>query len=85
MRWLTPNAAWWADEDQNPSLYINMAKLHCSETGQRLITDAMRLSGGRGYFLDDKFNQLWREASLPLFAGGTREVQRNGIARRLGL
>ncbi len=85
MRWLTRHAAWRADEDQNSSLYINMAKLHCSETGQRLITEAMRLSGGRGYFLDDKFNQLWREASLPLFAGGTSEVQRNGIARGLGL
>jgi alkylation response protein AidB-like acyl-CoA dehydrogenase len=56
-----------------------------SEGAAEISAEAMRLSGGRGYFLDDRLIRTWRESALALFAGGTSEIQRNGIARGLGL
>jgi len=83
IRWLPVRAAWLADKGENPVAEINMAKLVCVEQSNRIIADAMRLAGGRGYLQDDVFNRTWREGALGLFAGGTLEIQRETIARAL--
>ena len=83
MRWLTRHAAWSADGGIDAPSRINMAKLFASERGNAIVSDLMRLVGGRGYFLNDPLNLAAREIGLSLFAGGSSEIQRNGIARSL--
>lgn len=86
MRWLTRHAAWLADQDSPDRVAaINMAKVFAVENGNRIATDAFRLAGGRSYFVEDVLNRIWREAALGYFAGGTGEIQRNAIARSIGL
>lgn len=85
MRCMTWRAAWLADEGRDCATEVNMAKLFASEGAATISAEAMRLSGGRGYFVEDRLNRTWRESALALFAGGTSEIQRNGIARGLGL
>lgn len=85
MRQLTLFAAWSADASDSPDKAISMAKTFASERGAHVVAECMRLVGGRGYFVDDPLNRSWRESALWLFAGGTSEIQRNIIARSLGL
>ncbi|MCA9773896.1 MAG: hypothetical protein KC466_15870, partial [Myxococcales bacterium] len=61
------------------------AKYWCSEQLQRLVLDGMRVFGGRAYFLDSLMARVYLEAPLALYAGGTVEIQKNLIARAMGL
>ena len=45
----------------------------------------MRLLGGGAYFTATPMPRRMREAMLGLYAGGTVEIQRNVIAKSLGL
>jgi alkylation response protein AidB-like acyl-CoA dehydrogenase len=85
MRWLTYHAAWQADRQPQAALEINMAKAFNAETAHRIVTTAMRLTGGRAFFTDNPLPRLLRESTFGYYAGGTLELQRNVIARELGL
>ena len=85
MRWLTYHAAWQADREPPAALEINMAKVFNTETAHRIVTTAMRLAGGRAFFADSTLPRLLRESTFAFYAGGTLEIQRNVIARELGL
>jgi alkylation response protein AidB-like acyl-CoA dehydrogenase len=85
MRWLTYHAAWQADQQPPAALAINMAKAFNTETAHRIVTTAMRLTGGRAFFTDNALPRLLRESTFAFYAGGTLELQRNVIARELGL
>lgn len=62
-----------------------MAKSFCVDGGMHIVTETMRLVGGHGYLRTSPFNRRWREAALGFYAGGTREVQLNNIARFMNL
>ena len=85
MRWLTYHAAWQADREPPAALEINMAKAFNTETAHSIVTAAMRLTGGRAFFTDSALPRLLRESTFAFYAGGTLEIQRNVIARELGL
>jgi len=85
MRWLTYHAAWQADQQPPAALAISMAKAFNTETTHRIVTTAMRLTGGRAFFTDSALPRLLRESTFAFYAGGTLELQRNVIARELGL
>jgi alkylation response protein AidB-like acyl-CoA dehydrogenase len=85
MRWLAYHAAWQADQQTQAALAINMAKAFNTETAHRIVTTAMRLTGGRAFFADNALPRLLRESIFAFYAGGTVELQRNVIARELGL
>jgi alkylation response protein AidB-like acyl-CoA dehydrogenase len=85
MRCLLYYAAWQADRQPPAALAINMAKVFNAETAHRIVTAAMRLTGGRAFFTDNALPRLLRESTFAFYAGGTLEIQRNVIARELGL
>jgi len=62
-----------------------MAKLYCSERLGEIMLRGMRLLGGGAYFTATPMPRRMREAMLGLYAGGTVEIQRNVIAKSLGL
>lgn len=81
MRWLTYRAAWMADRGLECRKEVSMAKTLCVDLGVHIATETMRLVGGSGYLKKSAFNRRWREAALGFYAGGTRELQLNNIAR----
>lgn len=85
MRWLVYHAAWRMDRGQPPVREISMAKLFCAERLNEIVNRGMRLLGGRAYLREHGMERHLRESFLGLYAGGTVEIQRNLIARQLGL
>ena len=60
-----------------------MAKLHATESAQRVIDDAVQLHGGAGVTRGVKVEELYREIRALRIYEGASEVQRQIIARDL--
>ena len=60
-----------------------MAKLFATETAAEVAFEAMRILGGNGYSKDFPVERYYRDAPLVVIGGGTNELQRLIIARRL--
>ena len=62
-----------------------MAKLYVSEMLQRVTASGMQILGGHAYTADHDMQRYWRDARNATVGGGTSEIQRQLIARDLGL
>lgn len=62
-----------------------IAKLHVSECFVASSLDAMRAFGGYGYLTEQEVERELRDSLGGLFYSGTSDIQRNIIARCLGL
>jgi acyl-CoA dehydrogenase len=60
-----------------------MAKLHATETAQRVIDDAVQLFGGRGLVTGVPVEKLYREIRALRIYEGTSEIQKLVIAGQL--
>ena len=63
----------------------SMAKLWISEAMMRASYTGMQVLGGYGYTLDSNMQLHWRNARLGTIGTGSSEIQRNIIARQIGL
>jgi alkylation response protein AidB-like acyl-CoA dehydrogenase len=63
----------------------SMAKLVCTELAKKAALEGMQAMGGYGYASEYPMERLVREAVVTTIYGGTSEIQRNVIARTLGL
>jgi isovaleryl-CoA dehydrogenase len=63
----------------------SMVKLFVTETAKRVALDSMQLMGGYGYSSEYDMERLVRQALVTTIYGGTSEIQRNIIAKTLGL
>jgi alkylation response protein AidB-like acyl-CoA dehydrogenase len=82
-RLLIYSAAEKKDRGQRCDLEAGMAKTFASETAAEVSFDAMRILGGNGYSKDFPVERYYRDAPLTVIGGGTNELQRLIIARRL--
>jgi alkylation response protein AidB-like acyl-CoA dehydrogenase len=82
-RQLTQFAAAKKDRGERCDLEAGMAKLFATETAQQVSMDAMRILGANGYSTDFPVERYYRDAPLLIIGGGTNEIQRLVIARRL--
>jgi acyl-CoA dehydrogenase len=57
-----------------------MAKLHATESAQRVIDDAVQLLGGLGVSVGQPVEQLYREIRALRIYEGTSEIQKLVIA-----
>jgi len=62
-----------------------IAKLHVSESFAASAQDAMRIYGGYGYMVEQGLERELRDALGGVFYSGTSDIQRNIIARAMGL
>jgi alkylation response protein AidB-like acyl-CoA dehydrogenase len=52
----------------------------------QFVTDhGMQIMASAGYSMDSDMQRFWRDGRLYSFGEGTNEIQRNIIARELGL
>jgi len=84
-RLLLYKAAWLKDQGQSAALDAALAKLHISEAFTTSSLDAIRIHGGAGYLTDFEVERELRDAVGGVIYSGTSDIQRNVIARLLGL
>lgn len=84
-RWLLYHACWMKDAGHDASTAIAMAKLAVSEAAVASGLDMMRLFGGVGVVEGADIDTALADALPSLSFSGTSEIQRDLIARGLGL
>jgi alkylation response protein AidB-like acyl-CoA dehydrogenase len=73
------------DSGKDATLEAAMAKLHVSECYVQSCLDAVQVFGGYGYMTDQQIERDLRDAIGGTIYSGTSEIQRNIIAREMGL
>ena len=75
------------DEDPDRMLpkEASMVKLFVTEAAQRVALEGMQMMGGYGYSSEYDMERLVRSTLVSTIYGGTSEIQRNIIAKTLGL
>ncbi|MEX2145853.1 MAG: acyl-CoA dehydrogenase family protein [Candidatus Rokuibacteriota bacterium] len=84
-RWLLYRAAWLVDQGVRCVKEASIANLHATETLLRVTSDAMRVYGGYGFTLEFDIQRHMRDARLFVIGDGSSQIQRNLIARLMGL
>lgn len=80
---LTYRAAWQRDQGRGVTKEAAMAKMHATETAQRVIDMALQLFGGLGVVSEMPVERLYREIrALRIYEGAT-EIQQLIIAREI--
>jgi alkylation response protein AidB-like acyl-CoA dehydrogenase len=78
-----------AKVDANPGALFpreaSMAKLKATEIAKRTTLEGMQMMGGYGYAVEYDMEQQVRTAVVTTIYGGTSEIQRDIIAKTLGL
>jgi alkylation response protein AidB-like acyl-CoA dehydrogenase len=84
-RLLTYRAAWRLERSRTASLDASMAKLFVSESLVKSALDTVQIFGGYGFMTEYDVERSLRDAIGSTLYSGTSEMQRNIIARWLGL
>jgi isovaleryl-CoA dehydrogenase len=86
-RLMTRWVASLTDEDPDRMLpqQASMVKLFVTEVAKRTTLEGMQLMGGYGYSSEYDMERLVRTSLVSTIYGGTSEIQRNIIAKTLGL
>jgi alkylation response protein AidB-like acyl-CoA dehydrogenase len=84
-RWLLYRAAWLVDQGVRCVKEASMANLYATEALLRITSDAMRVYGGYGFTMEFDIQRHLRDARLFVIGDGSSQIQRNLIARAIGL
>ncbi len=84
-RLLGYRAAWMLDKGLPCAAEGSMAKLFGSELYVRAARQGMQVFGGYGFSTESVMSFRYRESIVATISGGTSQIQRNAIARSLGL
>jgi alkylation response protein AidB-like acyl-CoA dehydrogenase len=84
-RLLTHRAAWMLASGQPTTREGAMAKLKGSETYITAARLGMQIMAGHGFATESVMSYRWRESIVATISGGTSQIQRNTIARTMGL
>ena len=67
--------------DADTAMFASMAKLHATDLCMKVVTDALQLTGGRGYLQDFPLERFFRDAKLNQIGEGASEVHKTVIGR----
>ncbi len=84
-RLLLYRACWLRDRGHEATLEVSLAKLAVSEAAIQSGLDAIQIHGGLGYMVESGVERALRDAVPATIFSGTSEIQRDLIARGLGL
>jgi alkylation response protein AidB-like acyl-CoA dehydrogenase len=77
------HAARIADSGQDPALATSIAKKLAIDAAEKCVNDVFALIGSYGLYANTDFAQLMSDVKVYRIAGGSLEVLRNFIARRV--
>lgn len=84
-RLLWQRACWLIDQDRATPLDVSLAKLAVGEAAVQSGRDIVDLFGARGFLVEHGVERHLRDAIAATIASGTAAMQRDIIARELGL
>lgn len=84
-RWLVNYGAWRVDTGSIDAATAAKVKLTAADMALRVTESAIRLHGGAGIMREYPVGRFHRDALVYVIGEGTAEIQRNIIARSLGL
>lgn len=84
-RHLAYNAARLTEAGVEAVKEISMAKYFATEMVNRVCYDAIQVHGGYGFMTEYPIQRYYRDARVMTIGGGTSEIQKNIIAKRMGL
>ena len=84
-RLLTNRSAWGLERGRDSTLHASITKLFTSEALVRSARDTLQILGGYGYMTEAEVERALRDALASTIYSGTSEMQRDIIARWLGL
>lgn len=67
--------------DADAPIFASMAKLQATDLCMKVVTDALQLTGGRGYMQDFPLERFFRDAKLNQIGEGSSEVHKTVIGR----
>lgn len=67
--------------DTDIAIYASMAKQQATDLCMKVVTDALQLTGGRGYLKDFPLERFFRDAKLNQIGEGSSEVHKTVIGR----
>jgi len=67
--------------DTDVAIFASMAKLQATDLCMKVVTDALQLTGGRGYLQDFPLERFFRDAKLNQIGEGSSEVHKTVIGR----
>jgi acyl-CoA dehydrogenase len=82
---LTYDAAWKLQHGEGCTLEASMARYVAGEMVNRVTGDAIQIHGGYGFMMESDVQRFYRDARVMTIGGGTSQIQKEVIARRLGL
>ncbi len=82
---LTRKATRLADANRTHQREASMAKLFATETCTYVCERALHLCGAQGYMAESPIQRFYRDCKVLEFGEGTSEIQRETIARTLGV
>lgn len=77
--------AWLIATGRDSARAASQAKVVATETLHGVASDAMQIMASAGYSTDGEMERIWRDSRLYTFGEGSNEIQRNIIARTMGL
>ncbi len=84
-RLLLYRACWERDQGETSVMSVALAKLAVSESAIQSALDAIQVHGGQGFMTESGVERMLRDALPSTLFSGTSEIQRNLVARELGL
>lgn len=84
-RMLMLKAAWEMSTGRDALKTLSMSKLLASEAYVKVANNGMQIMGGYGYIMEYDMQRHFRDARSTTIAAGTSQMQRNLIARQMGL
>lgn len=82
---LALNACWLYSKGFDCLKEVSMAKLNCAEMSFKVINQALQLYGGAGYIMEYSVQRALRDSRLLSIAGGTSEIMKEIIAKKLSI
>jgi alkylation response protein AidB-like acyl-CoA dehydrogenase len=82
-RLIVYKAAWSIDQEVIDPKLTSMAKVFAARVAVEVADEVIQLHGGYGYMLEYEVERFYRDARILEIYGGTREIQKNVIAREL--
>ncbi len=84
-RLLAQRAAWMLSTGRPCTREAAMAKLKCSEAYVSAARLGMQVLAAHGFSTESVMSFRWRESIVATISGGTSQIQRNAIAKSMGL
>lgn len=84
-RWLTYRACDLFDRGVEATREISMAKLFACEVACKVTDRVLQLHGGYGYMDEYPISRSWRDVRLLTIGGGTSQIMKEIISKRIGL